>query len=286
VVNAFEDEMSRGREIVAWIDRVRVSILESIVIPILVRAAERTAHEPISPPSEWGEPGDVIEMFSLDALGERHSIAPGRFKEDAWRRALGLCQEGDVTSLNLDIYQLDEHGLLGDGLGQAHLVVEPGAYGSDIAHEVGVITALPAGEEIPPALQGGYVTALKSAAVDLSAITGYVTLDTTATPYEDRFGISTLSARPLARDHVRGYYWAMLLGPEHIARLGGPHEVNQAPCRIVETLSEDSMYLQLTEDVNSVTESDLQMLRDFLAPVLIPHDDVDYAGPPLRGVID
>ena len=74
------------------------------------------------------------------------------------------------------------------------------------------------------------------------------------------------------RTRLRGYYWGNLLSREHIARLGGMEAITrEAPCYLVRDLSEgkgERAYLQLTANLDQVSEQERRALREYLRDLL------------------
>jgi hypothetical protein len=76
----------------------------------------------------------------------------------------------------------------------------------------------------------------------------------------------------LYHTHLRGAFWGNLLGPTHVALLGGYARVAvEAPCTLVEPLEfgqTSGAYLQLTAHPSRVTVRQLEALTVYLAPLL------------------
>lgn len=143
------------------------------------------------------------------------------------------------------------------------------------------------GGSVSAELRAWLVSWLQSAASEIGATTGYLTVDFiqagpgATSPYED-----AVMALPSERDpanHAVGYGWGTLLGPAHVAALGGSSALDRAPVVRRVALDEDRWWLELTDDPNDM--SSMTALREFLAPVLPEglQDLEEYADePPLR----
>lgn len=126
--------------------------------------------------------------------------------------------------------------------------------------------------------QGNWVDLACEAFVRLRGANGHLTVDNVSW----RGGVSTSyevmacqnrDVRLHFRSLLRGYHWGNLLSRGHIERLGGMEAVTrEAPCYLVRELAggEDRrVYLQLTPDIESISDDELRALRDYLR-VLLP----------------
>jgi hypothetical protein len=131
----------------------------------------------------------------------------------------------------------------------------------------------PAWRRLPPTFQRDFVEVLIAVATELNAVTGYVTLDEAATsnPYGLWYGVPELKADMGSREALLGYYWGNFLSDSHITALGGWDAVRrEAPVYRAEGIDEEKglFYLQLTEDIEDVTDDELRSLEQYLRPVL------------------
>lgn len=118
----------------------------------------------------------------------------------------------------------------------------------------------------------------------LDAATAFATVDfvgsfaSDASPYEAAAKVIRTGVDPLV--HVRGYQWLTVIGPRHVAALGGEAAVEAAPVAEVRPLPGGRYLLLLAEEANAVQHA-LGDLAAFLAPVLPPGSArVDaYRGP-------
>ena len=83
-------------------------------------------------------------------------------------------------------------------------------------------------------------------------------------------------------NHIPGIFWRMLLGPKHLAKLGGKAKVLHAlsECRI-EDLSDDAgdrLLVQLTNGPDDFGEWDLDHYRPFFEPLLRKEDSLGTHG--------
>ena len=109
---------------------------------------------------------------------------------------------------------------------------------------------------------------------------GFITLNALAlvggdqTPYEISRRISWMSRPDLYREHVRGVFWGNLLSPRHVAVLGGIERVmHEAPCRVIVPLAfqeqaEQGAYLQVSDDIERISATEIDALARYLRPVL------------------
>lgn len=143
------------------------------------------------------------------------------------------------------------------------------------------------GGSVSAELRARLVSWLQSTAGEADAPTGYLTVDFlqagpgATSPYED--AVMALPSERAPVNHVVGYGWGTLLGPAHVAALGGADTLQQAPVVRRVALDDDRWWLELTNDPNDL--STMTALREFLAPVLPEglQDLEEYADePPLR----
>ena len=124
----------------------------------------------------------------------------------------------------------------------------------------------------PPAVWG---QALQDGAVAINAVHGYLTVARAAivgTAYEHRHLRSPVVGVREANAHVRGLFWGTVLSSRHIVALGGLRRVlEEAPVERVVDLSrsaEKRVYLELTDDLFAVTDTDEERLCAYLTPIL------------------
>jgi len=104
---------------------------------------------------------------------------------------------------------------------------------------------------------------------------GFVTLDPFQLISGDQTGYEQARLRhwsqapDMFQSHVRGVFWGNLLGPRHVATLGGYARVAaEAPCRSVEAIDGGGAYLQLTDRISEVRSAQLDALAVYLQPLL------------------
>lgn len=106
----------------------------------------------------------------------------------------------------------------------------------------------------------------------LGGICGYLTQDVAdriQSPYEKAWGQNRPKDGDWLRHHTRGYYWGNWISRGHITQLGGADTVlNEAPCAERVQLSDDAIYLQLTDEIVDTPRSSLMMLSEYLDPLL------------------
>lgn len=127
---------------------------------------------------------------------------------------------------------------------------------------------------IDTATQAKAVALLQETFVQIEGVTGYLTADYVSaapgsmSPYERSVGLAYPWAARDFRHYLRGYYWGNLLHDSHVALLGGPDVLAEAPVVKVERVGERGYYLQLSADINEIDRERLRTLKAFLAPLL------------------
>jgi hypothetical protein len=121
-----------------------------------------------------------------------------------------------------------------------------------------------------------WAEALRECAVAIQAVDGYLTIADggigDSTSYEHQLRRSPDKGTRDIDRLVRGFFWGNVLSDKHLRQLGGIQAViSNAPVAVVSDLSTEGhqlVYLQLTNDLFSVTEHDEQALQAFLSPIL------------------
>ena len=130
----------------------------------------------------------------------------------------------------------------------------------------------------------------------LDLLWGAVTLDqggTPATPYERWYRLRPHDTAPLAREYARGYYWANLLTAGHLARIGSDGLQRRAaddgirvePVADVQP-GRGTVIVRSTAPISQFDDERLAVMKQLLAPVLIPAQYRQYEGYPLRIIPD
>jgi len=209
------------------------------------------------------EPVSSTEGASI-ALWFTQSDAPRIRKAtpENWRYAVKLWSAGELDSLEFGPPARGPtvKATLGSGVREGY------------ANSVEVRVGLRRLTGSPREVQGPLLDLLTEGSRALHAATGFIYLDRGSYPYENTMGVLHYPTPMRYRERVRGYYWANILSDGHLSRLGGFDRVAaEAPaCRVVD-LSDGAgtlALLQLTEAIDDVTDGQLKLLRDFLAPVL------------------
>lgn len=145
------------------------------------------------------------------------------------------------------------------------------------------------GGRVPPDLRARVLSWVEQARSAIGAATGYATVDwvqagpVAMSPYETAV-MAPPSARK-SRHEVVGYGWGTLLGPDHVARLGGHAAVENAPVHRRVPLDDGYWWLELAADPCEVSRQAVAALRQYLTPVLRDGTQAieDFSGiPPLR----
>ena len=131
------------------------------------------------------------------------------------------------------------------------------------------------GGTISLAIQTEIVAWTETAWQQLAGTVGLITVDFVSanvmgsmSPYERSGGLSYPWAALDFREKVRGYYWGNLLSQQHVALLGGPGRLANAPVAEHRALAHDGYYLQLSDDLNRIDRGDLQQLKALVEPLL------------------
>jgi hypothetical protein len=246
----------------------------------LVRQAEPPSGSEAAA-SEWGPPGTRWSGLHAAAPGAWQGVYE-RFTADGWERQRRRWAAGELRIMGLVGKQLDETGY-----------PEPeGGWGTTIDRELpfaGAAVRLQVavypmvyGEELLRVVRERWMPFARHAASLLEGVAGYLTIDHAgdASPYEDWQGVPVQTVD--VAQAVRGPYWGTLLGPQHLAALGGLGTASAVGAVAVEQVGE-AAWVWLPGDVDDPDLDLLRRLRDVLRPVL-PRgmDGMTYYGPPLR----
>lgn len=135
------------------------------------------------------------------------------------------------------------------------------------------------GDKIPRYITDTYIDLIQKVTCSVKNIGGLITLDFVGKPYRcetghERYTSITYKKSIMKCDkYFRGYQWGNILSEKHIEILGGKEKVQkEAPVFRTIPLNDGSMFLQLTEDVNNVTDDDLRRLKNYFKPILYMPD--------------
>jgi len=218
----------------------------------------------------------------LIMLYEGKRIRPKQyfFNRDNWEKARKMFLEGKVTSFHLCCFEKE--------IWQSRLEINPMSIdmridsnyeypGTAGSIEFSVAKWL-YGEKTPKYLQQTFVELLEKLYASLGGIGGFVTLDNLSadyalSPHEIHMGIlggPTLASRQFHR-YYRGYFWGNFLNPVHVELLGGLEKVTkEAPGYKIKKLADGGIFLQLTDDIDNVSDDDLRRLKCYLKAILPP----------------
>lgn len=127
---------------------------------------------------------------------------------------------------------------------------------------------------IPSYVYHYYVELLEKLTHNIECVGGMITLDVMSTnhsfsSHERHMGLTYLSASTNFADYFRGYSWGNFLSKNHVKVLGGIERIKkEAPVYFVKGLNDGGAYLQLTEDINIVSDDDLRKLKKYFEPIL------------------
>lgn len=209
----------------------------------------------------WGPPGYA-----------RLLLSSGEFTIESWARQLDRLSQGELEFLRVQLVRLDDQGMpVTDDGWCAEIVLKDDPY---FPHQV-VVTAHRSvfGGWISRPVQHDWLRFLSTGAVLTTAAHGWITLDRvgagTAHEVGARIGID--DALTGVADAIRGVHWAMVLGPRHVAALGGVERVTtDAPAMARQHLGGGRILLRLTENLEHVPDEILREAATFLQPVLSP----------------
>jgi len=218
----------------------------------------------------------------LIMLYEGKRIRPKQysFNRDNWEKARKMFLEGRITHFHLccfekEIWQSDSDiNPMSIDMRIDSGYEYPGSAGSI---EFSVAKWL-YGEKTPEYLQYAFVEMLEELYKSLQGVSGFVTLDGISagyslSPHEIHMGIlgGYTSVSMQFHRYYRGYFWGNFLNPVHVKLLGGLERVaDEAPVYKTKKLADGGMFLQLTNDIDNVTDEDLRRLKCYLRSILPP----------------
>jgi hypothetical protein len=274
----------RGPELAEWLDRVVQDLVEPAVGHALLSGGG--AHGPL-PNTDWTEAAgaDVLarQFVAEDLDGEIVDSDP----ENDWSTLQQELAAGKLWDLRYHVILLGENGYPDEFRGQAFAKVRLASLDDPEAADVLAVLVSRAmyGNDLTEH-QPLWVDTCRAAATRFAATTGYLTVDYPSfeSPYEQFIGRYWLDGLRECRTHVRGYYWGNLLSTTHVEALGGAARVRaEAPCHFLQELAEGLWFLQLTPDLDDISDEALAALKAYFEPLLPKaEDDWEYAGLPLR----
>lgn len=231
--------------------------------------------------SEWGPPGTRWSGLQAAAPGAWQGVYE-RFTARGWEAQRRRWAAGDLRIMGLVGQQLDEAGYPEPQAGWTISIDRELPFaGAAVRLQVAVYPTM-YGEGLARVVRDRWAPFAQHAASLLEGVAGYLTVDhaSDASPYEEWQGVS-IQTVDVART-VRGPYWGTLLGPRHIAAVGGVNAVSAVGELTIEQVGE-AIFVWLPGDVDDPDMDLLRRLRDLLRPVLPRgRDDMTYYGPPLR----
>ncbi|MDS0526546.1 hypothetical protein NNC19_12715 [Clostridium sp. SHJSY1] len=109
---------------------------------------------------------------------------------------------------------------------------------------------------------------------NIDCVGGFITIDTMSaycsfSAHERHMGLEYMNASENFHKYFRGYSWGNYLSKKHVELLGGIEKIKkEAPVFLVKTLSDNGVYLQLTEKADEVLDEDLRKLKRYFQPIL------------------
>lgn len=109
---------------------------------------------------------------------------------------------------------------------------------------------------------------------NIECVGGFITLDCMSaycsfSAHERYMGLEYMKASEKFGEYFRGYSWGNYLSKNHVELLGGIEKIKkEAPVYLVKPLSDNGVYLQLTEKVDEVLDEDLRKLKRYFQHIL------------------
>ncbi|AGX44141.1 hypothetical protein [Clostridium saccharobutylicum] len=109
---------------------------------------------------------------------------------------------------------------------------------------------------------------------NIDCVGGFITLDcvgaySSFSAHERYIGLDYMNASEKFDKYFRGYSWGNYLSKKHVELLGGIEKIKkEAPVYLVKKLSDDGAYLQLTKEIDEVSDEDLRKLKKYFQPIL------------------
>lgn len=229
-----------------------------------------------------------IAKFNYSLKNRRVKWAP--FTEPKWQKACGLFRDGSITKFRIlgideSLYNetLKEKVYFGEDPCVIDLYIATNADSPDEASliEFSISTYLFA-DQVDTVIQELFVNWLSNLCSVIGGAGGLITIWGNpalhaCSPPEVALGLTYGLASLEFNRYFRGHFWGNYLSPSHIQLLGGKDEVHKsAPAYRLEDLSDGSIYLQLTENINDVSEEHLDKLKLFLKPILREERPIEY----------
>ncbi|WP_252225263.1 hypothetical protein [Clostridium sp. ZBS2] len=119
-----------------------------------------------------------------------------------------------------------------------------------------------------------YQKLIKMVLANIECVGGFITLDTmdkycSFSTHERYVGLTYFRASEKFDKYFRGYSWGNYLSKNHVKLLGGIEKIkNEAPVYLVKPMNDNGVYLQLTENIDDVSDEDLRKLKRYFQPIL------------------
>ncbi|TYQ15478.1 UNVERIFIED_CONTAM: hypothetical protein Cloal_1936 [Acetivibrio alkalicellulosi] len=127
---------------------------------------------------------------------------------------------------------------------------------------------------VPEYVTNTFVRIIEELTSKINSVGGFITID--SMPIYEAFSAHeryialnyTYASRQFDR-YFRGYSWGNFLSYRHVELLGGIEYIEkEAPVYLVKRLPYGGAFLQLTENINNVSDDDLRKLKKFFLPIL------------------
>ena len=127
---------------------------------------------------------------------------------------------------------------------------------------------------IPENVSNIFAKIIEKLTTKINSVGGFITADSMPvfkafSAHERYIALNHTEASKQFDRYFRGYFWGNFLSNRHVELLGGiEHIEKEAPVYLVKRLPDGGAFLQLTKNINNVSDDDLRKLKRFLLPVL------------------
>lgn len=236
-----------------------------------VQWLRRTFQEILEPYSAIGAP--ETHLICWRSISQPDDVRIGEIGEETWGELL-RCEALRYVEVRPGPNVPMKEGLWPFAIG---LSLGLDIYGTDVRLLEFSIRDLRSGSHVSMELQRTCVQHLTTTFEEVDGVFGMLTWDHigalglgTESPYERYSGWTFQYASRNYQSIARGYYWGTILNAQQCGVLGGPAVMRSAPVLRARGLSNGGWFLQVTEDINTVSSDDLQPLKQFMQPILPP----------------
>lgn len=215
---------------------------------------------------------------------DKNNVKKYKYKQSNWERTKILINEGKVKTLNFVHFdkRVIEAKVQGIDCPEANIypelinlnIVSNVEYANEASLIEFSINKWMCARDSSQYVSIEFQKLIELAISNMECVGGLITVDTmeaykSSSSHERYIGLEYIFASEKFDKYFRGYSWGNYLSRKHVELLGGIEKIKkEAPVYCVKELSDKGAYLQLTEDIDNVSDEELRKLKRYFQPIL------------------